>query len=101
MADSKAITDEGATWRDYPYASGPGESDGTLVLSDNRLTFAIASAGVVLDVDLDGFDAAQISRDHDGRSLLTLHYLDGTHASFWVGAMAAQGVVDAVLARPR
>ena len=99
MAEPTAITDEQATWRNYPYASGPGESDGTLVLSDNRLTFTTTEAGVVLDVDLDGFDSVETSGEREGRSLLILRYLDGTHASFWVNATVAQPIVDAVHAR--
>lgn len=101
MADDTGIKDEGATWRDYPYAQAPGDSNGTLALTDNRLTFASTRAGMMLDVDLDGFDTAQVAGERCGRSLLTLQYLDGTHATFWTSSAVAQCVVDAVQARPR
>jgi hypothetical protein len=101
VTDDITVTDEVATWRDYPYAKAPGDSDGTLALSDNRLKFTSARAGVMLDVDLDGFDSAEITGERDGRSLLTLHYLGGNHPSFWTSATVAQCVVDAVEARTR
>jgi hypothetical protein len=56
----------------------PGDSDGTLFLSDNRLTFSSTSAGMMLDADLDGFDSAEVAGERAGRSLLTLQHLDGT-----------------------
>lgn len=69
MADDTCVRDEGATWREYPYVQAPGDSDGTLVLSDNRLTFASTGAGVMLDVDLDGFDTAQVAGERGVRSV--------------------------------
>jgi hypothetical protein len=54
----------------------------------------------MLDVDLDGFYSAEVSGERDGRTQLTLRYVDGTRASFWSGAKVAQRVVDAVHALP-
>ena len=101
VANPEAITDAKATWPDYPYASGPGQSDGTLVLSDNRLTFATTGAELVLDVDLDGFDSATTGNTRNGRTLLTVRYLDDTQTSFWTRENFAQQVVEAIQARPR
>lgn len=99
MAAPAAITDEEATWRDCWSASGFDGSDGNLALSEDRLTFATTKAGVVLNVDLDGFDSAQIIGECAGRFLRSLKYFDDTHASFWVNATVAQDVVDAIHAR--
>ena len=101
MADPEALTDTEATWRDYPYASGPGQSDGTLVLSDNRLTFALTGAELTFDSDLDGFDSATIGITRRGRTVLTVHFLDGTQTSFWTRENVAERVVEAIQARPR
>lgn len=101
MVDPSALADEEATWRDYPFASGRGDSDGVLVLSDDRLTFSTDRAGVALDVDLDGFASASTSGEREGRILLTVRYLDGTHASFWTRANVGRRVVEAIQARHR
>jgi len=100
VTDGIAVTDEAATWRDYPYPKAPGDSDGTLALSDNRLRFTSSRAGMMLDVELDGFDTAGIGRERDGRFLLTSQYLDGNNATFWTSATVGQSIVDAVSARP-
>ena len=81
---------------------GPGQSDGTLALSDNRLTFATTGAELVWDVDLDGFDSATTGKPRNGRTLLTVRYLDDTKTSFSrTRKNFAQQVVEAIQARPR
>jgi hypothetical protein len=99
VAGETEIKDDWATWRDYPDATAPGESDGTLALKDSRLTFAPTGTGVVFDADLDGFESAEISRERSGRSLLTLHFLDGGLTTFWTSGDVALAVVDAVRTR--
>jgi hypothetical protein len=68
VAGETDIKDEQATWRGYPEASAPGESDGTLALTKSRLTFPPTGTGVVFDADIDGFESAGISRERSGRS---------------------------------
>jgi hypothetical protein len=99
VAGETDIKDDQATWRDYPEACAPGESDGTLALTKGRLTFAPTGTGVVFDADIDGFESAEISRERSGRSLRALNFLDGGRTTLWTSGDVALAVVDAVRSR--
>lgn len=99
MGEGEGFTDPSATWRDYPYARSRGDSDGTLSLIGDCLTFSSERFGVMLDVGLDGFDSAEIRGEHEGRWQLVVHYLDGKTATFWTSKKVADGIIDAVKTR--
>jgi hypothetical protein len=101
VADEAIIDAGSAIWRDYPYATSPEDSEGSLELTGSGLTFTSNHSGVILDLELDAFESAEVTKRQDATSMLVMHLLDGERITFWTAHTAAGRIVAAVSAARR
>ena len=96
-SDETIIEEGSALWRENPYAESRDDAQGVLILTTGHIQFATDRLGAFLDMPVNAYESAEVTKQRDGRTMLVMHYRDGDSISFWTDGALALQVVSAVV----
>jgi len=96
-SDERIIAEGSALWRENPYSESRDDAQGVLILTTAHIQFATDRLGAFLDMPLNAYESAEVTKRRDGRAMLVMYYRDGDRISFWTDRALALQVVTAVV----
>jgi hypothetical protein len=88
--------DVGAIWRDNPSPVSRKDAEGFLILTTYRVAYGNARTGLTLDIGLERFASAEVTKPKRTMAHLNVGLDDGRQMRFYTGKKSAYMLADAI-----